>query len=128
MTPPSDSAFNHRSHGLCAYLQAKWKTNLQKQQVEDYLKQWTVLVDPFWSGRIYQNFPEEEYVDYRQNYWDGAFPTLLAVKRKYDPGDMFAFPQMISPAGSTIPAADFTPPPPTAALALRDPIKEGNAC
>ena len=80
-----------------------------KKQVDAYLEGWGGLIDPFWNGHIYQNFPDQEYDDYRWNYWGEAFATLLAVKQKYDPGNLFAFPQMVSPAGRASPRPAATP-------------------
>jgi len=96
MTYPRDkSAFIHRNCGFCCYLQARWRNEAEMRLAEQYLKEWCDLMNAFWDGRTYQNFPDEDYPDYRQNYWGSSFPALLCVKKKYDPMGMFAFPQMI---------------------------------
>lgn len=96
--PRDKSAFIHRTTSFCCYLMACWKDASQQRMAEAYLDDWCSLMEPYWDGGIYQNFPSEDYDQYRSNYWGAAFPTLLKIKQKYDPGGLFAFPQMINSA------------------------------
>jgi FAD/FMN-containing dehydrogenase len=47
------------------------------------------------SGRVYPNFPEPELDDWAAAYHGGNAGRLRAVKRRYDPGRLFRFPQAI---------------------------------
>jgi hypothetical protein len=96
--PREKSAFVHRTTSFCCYLLARWRNPSQQPLAEAYLDDWCAVMEPYWDGGIYQNFPSEDYEQYRSNYWGAAFPTLLKVKRKYDPRGLFAFPQMVNSA------------------------------
>jgi putative tryptophan/tyrosine transport system substrate-binding protein len=52
---------------------------------------------PNFNGHRYQNYPERGAKNYRWMYWGDAFPTLLFLKKKYDPDGFFRFEQDISP-------------------------------
>jgi FAD/FMN-containing dehydrogenase len=47
------------------------------------------------SGRVYPNFPDPQLTDWSTAYHAGNFPRLAAVKKTYDPGRLFAFPQSV---------------------------------
>jgi hypothetical protein len=84
-------------------------------------RRWTDAVAPWSNGHVYQNFPNDDLADYRDAYWGEAFPALLAVRRKYDPGNFFAGKQDVSPRpGVREPPALW---PPRVADALARPIE-----
>ena len=66
-------------------------------QAEAWLAGFNALVEQLGNGHKYQNYPHRNNADYRWNYWGDAFNTLLFVKQKYDPDDVFTFDQGISP-------------------------------
>nr|WP_239062292.1 FAD-binding oxidoreductase [Streptomyces sp. SID13031] len=47
------------------------------------------------SGRVYPNFPDPALDDWAAAYHAGNHPRLAAVKKAYDPGRFFDFPQAI---------------------------------
>jgi FAD/FMN-containing dehydrogenase len=104
--PEEDSAFVHRQAMFNIMVTGIWNGAQEEQQMRSYLARWAQFMQPFWTGGIFQNFADREAPDYRENYWGKAFPALLAVKRKYDPDDVFAFEQSIrgSPAKVNWPA------------------------
>ena len=73
----------------------RWKNSTQQALAEVYLEEWHKMMEPYWNGHIYQNFPSEDYENYLWNYFGPALPGLLRVKKKYDPGNFFKFPQMV---------------------------------
>lgn len=98
--PRAENAFNHRSSAFCAFVQAFWEEG-DAGGAHRFLADWCSVFEAFWNGEIYQNFPSAAYIHYRWNYWGEAFPALLAIKRKYDPQNLFQFPQAISAEGGT---------------------------
>jgi hypothetical protein len=120
--PLEKSAFVHRDSTFNAYVTGFWiKGDRQdEQKVETYLRGWSKLIAPFWNNHVFQNFPYQDVPDYRANYWGAAFPSLLAVKEKYDLTRLFTFPQAIEPG-----LADPGPPtwPPQVVQWLKKPIE-----
>jgi hypothetical protein len=117
--PRQKSAFIHRDSSYCCFLQTRWWNDKERILAERHLQEWCLMMGPFSNGHVYQNFPSEDYADYRWAYWGSAFPTLLKVKNKYDPHRRFAFPQMIRKGRAA------SPEPPLVALALAQTIDEG---
>jgi FAD/FMN-containing dehydrogenase len=96
--PRERSAFVHRDTLCNIALTTYWERASEESAAKAFLSSWGELVRPFWNGYIYQNFPEHDVPNYAQNYWGGAAPALAAVKHKYDPTDLFRFPQSIKPS------------------------------
>jgi Berberine and berberine like len=59
-----------------AWLSASWRT-----------------AHPWSSGRVYPNFPDPDLDHWAEAYHGANHPRLAAVKRTYDPGNLFRFPQ-----------------------------------
>jgi FAD/FMN-containing dehydrogenase len=125
--PVEQSAFIHRNSAFSAFMDVFWYTPADQAPAEQFLANFCEIMESMWNGEIYQNYPSPNVPDYRKNYWGSAFPTLLAVKQKYDPQNFFRFAQMISPYpdGSTGAAPGQELWPPAIAEALRQPIDRG---
>src|SRR5450830_296764 len=93
--PEGLNAFIHRDVAFSISLGVFWKKQSEQQVVIQFLKEWCSVMEPFWNGHVYQNYPSPDIPDYRWNYWGDAFERLLQVKEKYDPMNKFEFPQMI---------------------------------
>ncbi len=121
--PPADSAFVHRDAAFSACLDVFWRPGDDPAPARAFLGEWVKLMETLWNGHIYQNYPNPNVPDYRWNYWGDAFHGLLRVKDKYDPTQLFAFAQMVSPytPGET-PAGRAATLPPGLADALAAPI------
>lgn len=123
--PIADSAFIHRTSAFSAFMDVFWYDAQQRVLAEAFLAAWCAFMERFANGEIYQNYPSLGVPDYRAGYWGQAFTGLLAVKRKYDPDDVFAFPQMIAPYGDDRDDAPIRPP--ELVRALNEPILRGRA-
>ncbi len=119
--PLDASAFIHRTSAFSAFLDVFWTTPSEQPQAENFLAEWCAVMQPYWNGEIYQNYPSPNVPDYRMNYWGSAFDSLLAVKAKYDPTGIFTFPQAIVAAEGA--PASRSPMPPLVAAALAKPIQ-----
>jgi|SRR5450830_144902 len=95
--PVDLNAFIHRDVACSISLGTFWRVESDQEAAAQFLKDWCVVMEPFWNGHIYQNYPSSDVPDYRWNYWGDAFERLLLVKKEYDPTNKFEFQQMIRP-------------------------------
>jgi FAD/FMN-containing dehydrogenase len=96
---PSDAtAFVHRSALFNVSIIAQW---VRDDETEANLR-WTndlqAALAPYLSGEVYQNYADEDLDDWATAYYGANYPRLRAVKRRYDPDDLFRHPQSVRPA------------------------------
>ena len=60
---------------------------------ESFLKDFDRVLLPLSSGHSYQNYPNRDQLDFGRRYFGGNLERLVEVKRRYDPDDLFSFPQ-----------------------------------
>jgi hypothetical protein len=107
--PRDESAFIHRAVDMDFFVDSFWSgvpDGPKREQAEDWLAGYLELVRPWMNGHVYQDYPLRDLAGYRWAYWGDAFPTLLAVKEKYDPENFFEFEQSISPAPDGVVSSD----------------------
>jgi len=98
--PVEDSAFVHRAVDMDFFVDSFWvgqPDGPERKRAEEWLARYLEVVRPWSNGHVYQDYPVRDLADYRSAYWADAFPSLLAVKQKYDPGNLFDFEQSITP-------------------------------
>ncbi len=100
--PVNDCAFIHRQCDfdlfIDSFLDENWKYN-GEAQAKMWLEGFNMVMSHYSNGQRYQNYPDPLDLNYREAYWGGVFPTLLAVKQKYDPTNFFQYAQSVSPSG-----------------------------
>ena len=101
-----DNAFIHRDVDMDLFVDVFWMTPDEHTAVNQYLNDFVELLTPMTNGHSYQNYPRKGTPDFRWRYWGGSFATLLAIKQKYDPKNLFHYAQSISPADPPEPRLD----------------------
>jgi hypothetical protein len=114
------NAFIHRGSAFSAFLDVFWYDESEHPAAELFLTKWCNVMNAFWNGEIYQNYPSLAVPDYRKSYWGKALPALVATKQKYDPHGLFNFAQMVSPEPKAPLGQEIWPP--AVAAALQQPI------
>jgi hypothetical protein len=95
--PTYANAFVHRDVYMDFFVDSFWYKPSEDAAAHQWLNGFRSLMERYWNGHSYQNYPRRDDPDYRWQFWGEAFNSLLFVKRKYDPTDFFTFPQGISP-------------------------------
>jgi FAD/FMN-containing dehydrogenase len=92
------TAYVHRGAQAAFEYEADWFADATAEQVAANIAWVEALGDairPYFNGEAYQNFIDPTLIDWPQQYYAENFDRLVAVKRMYDPGNLFHFPQSI---------------------------------
>ena len=95
---PEATAFWHRSARYDLVVAATWTDRSQDALSRNTTRDVWAALEPYSDG-YYVNLLEQEQVGEKRS-WDnygGNFPRLVAIKRKYDPGNLFRLNTNIKP-------------------------------
>ena len=95
--PADATAYVHRAaFGLSAE-DAEWEEEDASvtAAVLAWIDSFHAAMQPFTSSFSYQNFIDISQTDYLTAYYGSNLPRLVQVKAKYDPGNLFRYPQSI---------------------------------
>jgi FAD/FMN-containing dehydrogenase len=94
------TAFPHRDAVFSAQYTAAWQVPDPRATVSAnlaWLRAFHAAMRPYASGGAYQNYPDPDLADYPAAYWGANYPRLQRVKAKYDPDELFTYPQAVRP-------------------------------
>lgn len=93
---PRASAFFFRNANYILTPQAMWTEPASAEDGLEWVDDAFGVIEPLTVGS-FVNFPFDGLIDYEKAYYGGNVPRLTCVKRKYDPLDVFRYPQSIRP-------------------------------
>jgi FAD/FMN-containing dehydrogenase len=98
--PADATAFGDRSFGWMYSLDSVWEKPEDDDKVMGWTRAaWTRFRRHSHEGRLYLNFAgqDADSADLTRDAFGTAYQRLAAIKRRYDPGNMFRFNQNIQP-------------------------------
>lgn len=90
-----DTAFYYRDAKFIMGFQSVWKDNIYAQKNIEWVKSKQTYIRSITVG-AYVNFPCAELKNYEEEYYGENIEKLKAIKRKYDPYNIFRFNQGIT--------------------------------
>lgn len=95
---PADMAFVHRGYAMLSSIELEWDPVVDADVLaanQQWLSDFHARMSPYASGASYQNFIDPSQENYLDAYYGSNLPQLKAIKRKYDPTNLFNYPQSI---------------------------------
>lgn len=101
---PGDTAFVHRDALASIQYTATWPapagpsgTSADPSPFDRYVRRERAALAPWTGPSAYVNYADPSISAYGEAYWGANYPRLRAVKRAYDPAELFRFPQSVRP-------------------------------
>jgi FAD/FMN-containing dehydrogenase len=96
--PADATAFAHRDRRLAFMVNAAYGDPSQADDAERWVEQMATVLQPVANG-VYANFVGDEgHARVREAYPSETYQRLAAIKRRYDPSNLFRLNQNIDPA------------------------------
>ena len=95
---PDATAFVHRQALMLSAIDLAWTPEDDNAVVADneaWLDAFHAAMRPFTSDESFQNFIDGAETDYLRAYYGSNLERLVEVKRRYDPDNLFRFPQSV---------------------------------
>lgn len=93
---PSETAYFHRKAIIAQEYISAWECDNEEEENIQWIKNLRKAMSPYTLGD-YVNWPDIDIKDWQCTYYGTNFSKLRAVKTKYDPLNVFKFPQSIPP-------------------------------
>ncbi|MCX4824095.1 FAD-binding oxidoreductase [Streptomyces sp. NBC_01142] len=92
---PLATSFVHRRSRMLAQYIAAWRPGTAGSAQQAWLKTAHGSMRRYASGAAYQNYIDPALADWRRAYYGPAADRLTRLKKQYDPGRVFDFPQAL---------------------------------
>jgi FAD/FMN-containing dehydrogenase len=96
--PAEETAFAQRDAMFNLAIVSRWTDAATASTHTDWARQTSAAIQPFTSGGVYVNYLGEEGADRIKAAYGPKYEKLVAVKKKYDPNNLFRVNQNIQPA------------------------------
>jgi hypothetical protein len=96
----ADTAFVHRDKLACIQATYSWSASSAALEIEAGSRWLAWLGSDLFNpvAGAYQNYIDPALADWKSAYYGSNLERLVAVKKKYDPDDLFVFAQSIPPS------------------------------
>jgi hypothetical protein len=98
---PGDTAFPHRRALAVAQYTVSWPASQSAAKVSadiTWLHGFRDAMTPYVGNTAYVNYADAQLRDWQQAYYGANYARLQAVKQRYDPEQLFTFPQAVIPS------------------------------
>ena len=89
------SSFPHRSYKYFSELQTYWETPNQQQRLLAKFQDVQEIFSKNGINNHYRNYPDLNFVNWKQAYYSNNYSRLNEIKQKYDPQNIFRYEQSI---------------------------------
>jgi FAD/FMN-containing dehydrogenase len=93
--PADATAFTHRASLFYISIISLWERYEETEANLAWADEFKAALGPFLTGEVYQNYADEDLVDWPAAYYGANYPRLQQVKQRYDPADVFHHRQSI---------------------------------
>jgi hypothetical protein len=94
---PTDTAFPHRQVGYNVLLIAQWQDPAQTDECIAWARGTFDSIRPFMADRVYVNYLDSDEAERIRSAYGPNYDRLVALKRRYDPQNLFRLNQNIVP-------------------------------
>ncbi len=92
---PHETAFLHRQSLLSLTAIGSWNDDAQAGPAAAWARAFKRAMAPHLSGYQYANYPDGDLAEWPRAYYGENYARLAAVKRTYDPDNLFRFEQSV---------------------------------
>jgi FAD/FMN-containing dehydrogenase len=94
---PDATAYPQRKSHFIMNVHTRWREKSQDGACIDWARRLAADTAPFATGSVYINFMPEDETDRVELAYGSNYPRLAAIKRRYDPDNLFRLNQNIRP-------------------------------
>lgn len=89
-----DTAYVHRQALYLIRINASWENPIDEYEAVCWVNETKAYLDQVGQG-TYRGFTDFDLDNWQEQYYGSNYSRLMAVKQKYDPNNVFQFPQSI---------------------------------
>jgi FAD/FMN-containing dehydrogenase len=92
------TAYPHRNANFVMNVHTRWREPADERRSIDWARQLFAETAPHATGGVYVNFMPEDEIDRVSSAYGANYARLVALKAKYDPGNLFRLNQNVQPS------------------------------
>jgi FAD/FMN-containing dehydrogenase len=92
------TAYPHRNANFVMNVHTRWREAADERRSIDWARRLFAETAPHATGGVYVNFMPEDEIDRVSSAYGANYARLMALKAKYDPGNLFRLNQNVQPS------------------------------